>query len=623
MLKKYIEWFESIPATILSGIALVLSFILTKLETAAFIDPAWIAVVLSGLPIIYSAVKKLFKNQGITKISSALLISIAMISAIAIGDLFAAGEVAFIMAIGEILEDMTTDKAKKGLKKLIGLTPSTGRRVKDGAVEIIPTEDIRSGDIIRILPGERIPVDGEIISGDTTVDQSVMTGESLPLDKTAGDSVFCGTLNCFGAIDIVATDVGENSSLSKLIRLVEEAESNKAPMARTADKCAALLVPLALLIAIITFAATKDIVRAVTVLVVFCPCALVLATPTAIMAAIGQATKRGIIIKSGEALEKMGKINEFAFDKTGTLTFGRPEVCDVKSLEESFSEVDILRFAAAVETKSEHPLGKAIVEFAASSKNISFAEAIDFTMTSGRGVAAIIEGKQVHCGNESYMVESGIKVSEEATLTLKQYHKESKATILVAIDRAVCGIIALSDGLRPEAEATVNKLQAMKIGTFLLTGDNSLTAEYFAKTAGIDKVYGELLPNQKVEKILELQQKGKWVCMIGDGVNDAPSLKTADVGIAMGSMGSDIAVEAADISLISDDLSSLPYLKRLSKATVNTIRLSITLSMAINILAVALSVMGVLNPTLGALVHNAGSVFVVMIAAMLYDRKFN
>ena len=622
MLKKMDDFLSSVPATLVGGVFLILSFVLSKTGVNFPVDPAWITVLISGLPLLYLAVWRILHNPGISKISSALLITIAMIAAIAIGDLFAAGEVAFIMAIGEILEDMTTERAKKGLKKLIGLAPTQGRRVENGKEEMISAEEIKKDDILRILPGETIPVDGVIIEGETSVDQSIMTGESIPVDKGVGEDVFCGTCNRFGAIDIRAIKVGEDSSLQKLIRMVQEAEDKKAPMARITDKCASWLVPVALLIAIITWIITKDVVRAVTVLVVFCPCALVLATPTAIMAAIGQATKYGVIIKSGEALEKMGKVNMIAFDKTGTLTYGNLEVSDVISFEKAISEEELLTMAASVESKSEHPLGKAIVSYA-KKRNIPIPESTSFKMTSGKGIFAEVSGKKLYCGNEKYLTENFIEITEQVKVSLEQLRMQGKASVLIAAEKHCIGILALSDVLRPKADEVVKKLSAMNTNTILLTGDNPKTAAYFAKQAGITEVQAELLPKEKVENINRMQEKGINVCMIGDGVNDAPALKTASVSVAMGSMGSDIAVEAADIALMSDDISKIPYLKRLSNATVKTIKFSITLSMCINLLAVTLSVMGILPPTTGALVHNAGSCFVVLIAALLYDRKFD
>ena len=620
-MKKIIHVLESIPATIIGGIFLIASFVFPKVGMEILGNLAWVTILISGSPLVYSAVKKLIRNKGISKISSALLISVAMIAAVLIDDLFAAAEVAFIMAIGEILEELTTGRAKKGLKKLINLAPTQGRIIRDGKEIVIPAEEIKQGDVIRILPGEAIPVDGIIISGETSVDQSVMTGESIPVDKNVNDEVFSGTINCFGSIDIKATKVGKNSSLQKLIQMVKDAEDKKAPMQRITDKWASVLVPVALVIAIITYILTKDVTRAVTVLVVFCPCALVLATPTAIMAAIGQATKHGIIIKSGEALEKMGKVNTVAFDKTGTLTYGKLEVSDVICLTE-LAEKELVKIAASCESKSEHPLGKSILEYA-KIQNIELYQPEEFKMQSGKGVSAIINNEKIICGNEKYFEEANVKIDENVKTKLSELRLQGKVSVLIAKNQECVGIIALSDVIREEATFIVKKLSAMNTDVVLLTGDNKKTADYFAQKAGIKNVHSELLPEEKVSNIIKLQNEGKTVCMIGDGINDAPALKTANVGIAMGIMGSDIAVEASDIALMKDDISKLPYLKRLANATVKTIKFSISLSMFINFLAIALSVLGMLNPTSGALVHNAGSVFVVLIATFLYDRKFD
>lgn len=620
-MKKIIHVLESIPATIIGGIFLIASFVFPKVGMEILGNLAWVTILISGSPLVYSAVKKLIRNKGISKISSALLISVAMIAAVLIDDLFAAAEVAFIMAIGEILEELTTGRAKKGLKKLINLAPTQGRIIRDGKEIVIPAEEIKQGDVIRILPGEAIPVDGIIISGETSVDQSVMTGESIPVDKSVNDEVFSGTINCFGSIDIKATKVGKNSSLQKLIQMVKDAEDKKAPMQRITDKWASVLVPVALVIAIITYILTKDVTRAVTVLVVFCPCALVLATPTAIMAAIGQATKHGIIIKSGEALEKMGKVNTVAFDKTGTLTYGKLEVSDVICLTE-LAEKELVKIAASCESKSEHPLGKSILEYA-KIQNIELYQPEEFKMQGGKGVSAIINNEKIICGNEKYFEEANVKIDENVKTKLSELRLQGKVSVLIAKNQECVGIIALSDVIREEANSIVKKLSAMNTDVVLLTGDNKKTADYFAQKAGIKNVHSELLPEEKVSNIIKLQNEGKTVCMIGDGINDAPALKTANVGIAMGIMGSDIAVEASDIALMKDDISKLPYLKRLANATVKTIKFSISLSMFINFLAIALSVLGMLNPTSGALVHNAGSVFVVLIATFLYDRKFD
>ena len=630
MLKKLECFLAGLPMTMVAGAFLLLDLIphLTeefggtpiRLSFLPF-DPAWVTIIISGIPLLYLAIWRMIHNPGISKISSALLICIAMFAAIAIGDLFAGGEVVFIMAIGALLEEATTNRAKKGLKNLIRLAPTKGRRLKDGKEEMIPAEEIRQGDILRILPGETIPVDGAIINGETSVDQSVMTGESLPVDKGVGEEVFCGTINRFGSIDISTTKVGENSSLQKLIRMVQDAENKQAPMQRIADRVASWLVPVALLIAILSYIFTGNIVTAVTVLVVFCPCALVLATPTAIMAAIGQATKHGVIIKSGEALEKMGKVDTIAFDKTGTLTFGRLDVSDTISFDETVRETDLLSLAASAEAKSEHPLGKAIVAYARA-KEIPVMESTAFTMTTGRGIFAEVDNRKLLCGNEKFLTENGVSIDNKMQSTLERLRTQGKASVLIAENQKCIGVIALSDVLRPEAKGMVSRLSDMHTRTVLLTGDHQKTADYFAQQVGISEVRAELLPEEKVQNIEKLQAENHKVCMIGDGVNDAPALKTADVSVAMGSMGSDIAVDAADVALMSDDISKIPYLKRLSNATVKTIKASITLSMCINFAAIVLSLMEVLTPTTGALVHNAGSCFVVLIAALLYDRKF-
>lgn len=620
-MKRILDLLTSFPLTLLGGIFLILSFVLPRVDVGMAIDPALVTVIISGIPILYAAISTLIAGSGISRISSALLISIAMIAAILIGDVFAAGEVAFIMALGEHLEDITVRRAKKGLHELLALTPTTGRRIKDNKEEIVPVTEIRTDDILRILPGETVPVDGVIISGETSLDQSVITGESLPVDKSVGDDIYSGTINYFGTVDLRASRVGEDSTLQKLIQMVQESEHKQAPTQRIADKWASWLVPIALLIAIITWFVTRDIVRAVTVLIVFCPCALVLATPTAIMAAIGQAAKHGVIIKSGAALEKMGQVDKIAFDKTGTLTYGKLEVSDVVSFDARFDQTELLQLAASAESLSEHPLGQAVVSHA-QRQQITITTPDTFSMSAGQGISATVAGQVILCGNEDYLQERGIAINDQILTTLRQLRTEGKALILIAADGETVGIIALSDVLRPTAPDMVSALSDLNTKVILLTGDSQIAADHFAARAGITDVRAELLPNEKVAVISSLQIAGRTISMIGDGVNDAPALKTADVGVAMGVMGTDIAADAADIILMTDDIMQLPYLKRLSNATVNTIKFGITLSMLINFTAVLMSVLGVLTPTSGALVHNAGSVLVIFIAVLLYDRKF-
>ena len=619
MIDEITDYLFGLKMTIISGIFLLIAiiFMIFGIDTPIYLNPAWGAVIISGIPMLLLAMTRLIREKWV---SSALLIAIAMVASLLIGEIFAAGEVAWIMALGALLEDWTVERAKKGLRNLINLTPQTGRRIVDGKEEMISVDEIKIGDILRILPGESVPVDGEIIKGSSSLDQSIMTGESLPIDKEIGDEVFCGTMNLYGAIDIKATSLGENSSLQKLIDLVKAADEKQAPTQRIADKWATWLVPVALLIAIAAWLITGNIERGVTVLVVFCPCALILATPTAIMAAIGQATKYGVLIKSGEALETLGGLNTLVFDKTGTLTYGNLAVSDIISLKDDLDEMDVLKIVASCEKLSEHPLAKAIIAYAKEAK-VDIDEPKDFKMYPGKGVSCKSSYGQVYAGNSKFLLEHDIDVNVDSELN--QLKHEGKASIIVALDGEIIGLIGLSDVIREDSKDMIQNLHDLGTETILLTGDNTETANYFASQVGIGKVYGNLLPQEKLDWIEKLKGEGKKVCMIGDGVNDAPALKTADVSVAMGSVGSDVAIEAADIALLGDDIGKIPYLKKLSNSTLFTIKANIIMSMAINAAAIVCSVLGLLNPVTGAIVHNAGSCLVVLNAALLYDRKFD
>ncbi len=619
MIDEIIDFLFGLKMTIISGIFLLISviFMIFGINIPIYLNPAWGTVIISGIPMLLLAMVRLIREKWI---SSALLIAIAMVASLLIGEVFAAGEVAWIMALGALLEDWTVERAKKGLKNLINLTPQTGRRITNGIEEIIPVDEIKIGDTLRILPGESVPVDGEIITGTSSLDQSIMTGESLPIDKEVGDEVFCGTINLYGAIDIKATSIGENSSLQKLIDLVKAADEKQAPTQRIADKWATWLVPVALGIAIVAWLVTGNIERGVTVLVVFCPCALILATPTAIMAAIGQATKYGVLIKSGEALETLGGLNTLVFDKTGTLTYGNLEVSDVISFKDDLPSEDLLKIVASCEKLSEHPLAKAIVKNAKEAQ-IDIEEPQDFKMYPGKGVTCTNSYGKIYAGNSKFLSEHNIDIDVDCQLDKLRH--EGKASIIVALNDEVIGLIGLSDVIREDSKDMIERLHELGTEIILLTGDNSETANYFAGQVGIGKVFGNLLPEEKLSWIEKLKSEGKKVCMIGDGVNDAPALKTADVSVAMGSVGSDVAIEAADIALLGDDIGKIPYLKKLSNSTLFTIKANIVMSMAINAAAIICSVLGLLNPVTGAIVHNAGSCLVVLNAALLYDRHFD
>lgn len=423
---------------------------------------------------------------------------------------------------------------------------------------MVPVEEVRVGDILSVLAGETIPVDGTVMEGETSVDQSVMTGESIPVDKSAGDKVFSGTVNQYGTFTMRADSVSRDSSLQRMVRLTEEAEENKAPIVTAADRWATWLVVIALSCAVITWLVTGQFMRAVTVLVVFCPCAFILATPTAVLAGIGNAAKYGIIICSGDALERLSKIKRVAFDKTGTLTCGKPQVTAAVSISDQFSDEDILRIAALTEQKSEHPLGKAI--WSAYAQQGGRNEKVEnFRVIAGQGVAAVVDGLAILAGKKEFMQSQDMDVSTELDACKAELDKGATIVYLAA-DRQLIGFIALRDTLREDAKETLDKLKAVGITPMLLTGDNVYAAAAIAENAGIEDVHANLLPEEKMNIIKEYSGGKEPVCMVGDGVNDALALTAADAGIAMGGIGSDIAVESADAVLVSDEIKRLPYL---------------------------------------------------------------
>ena len=601
---------KDITLLVISAAAVLCS--LLKLQPFPF-DIAWVAIILCGVPIILEAVIGLVTAFDI---KADVLVSLALIASICIGETFAASEVAVIMQLGALLEELTVAKARAGIEKLVHLTPQTARVLRDGAEEIVPAEQVKVGDRIRVLPGEGVPVDGVIISGQTSINQAVMTGESLPVDKTVGDTVSSGTVNQFGAFEMVATKVGEDSSIQRMIRLVQSADAGKAKIVGIADRWATWIVVIALTAAALTWIITGQIIRAVTILVVFCPCALVLATPTAIMAAIGNATKHGFLVREGDALERLAKAKVIAFDKTGTLTYGTPEVVAVKSVSQSFSEAEVYRLVASAEQLSEHPLGKAIVSCGRKSGAVLSA-AEEFEMLPGRGVCARIDGKNILAGNTELLLEHGVEMTPQSEAG--DYIGQGCTITYVAADGEFIGFLALSDTLREESAATISAMTELGVQPVLLTGDHENAAASIAGLLHIGEVRANCLPEDKLKYIGEYQEKGLPVCMIGDGVNDAPALKKADIGIAMGGVGSDIAVDAADIALVDDEVKELPHLMALSKRMMTTIKLNMTFSMTLNFVAITLAIIGTLNPVVGALIHNAGSVLVITNSAFLLN----
>ena len=621
-LEELLEWGgikRDIVFLILSGLALIASmFDFLPLP----FDPAWAAIILCGVPIILEAVIGLVTAFDI---KADVLVSIALIASVIIGEDFAAGEVAFIMQLGGLLEELTVAKARAGIEKLVHLTPTTARILKGDSETIVPAQQVQVGDLLRVLPGETIPVDGVITTGQASINQAVMTGESLPVDKEAGDEVSSGTVNQFGTFDMKAAKVGEDSSIQRMIRLVQSADAGKAKIVGIADRWATWIVVIALLSALLTWIFTGEIIRSVTILVVFCPCALVLATPTAIMAAIGNSTRHGFLVREGDALERLAKVSYVAFDKTGTLTLGTPQVVAVRSFQEPISPETLFSWAASAEQRSEHPLGKAVVSCFKQKYGEKLPDPHSFSMIPGRGVKAeIIDSDRIlaiTAGNREMFQDEQISLSDAICQAADSYIKEGCTLIFVAADGQAAGLIALSDTLRPDAAKTIRGVKSAGLSPILLTGDHESAARHIADTLSIKELRWNCLPEDKLNWIGKSQKNGQMVCMIGDGVNDAPALKKAYVGIAMGGIGSDIAVDAADIALVGDEINELPHLLLLARRMMVTIKCNLTFSMTLNFIAIVLAITGILNPIVGALVHNAGSVLVIVNSAFLLKWK--
>lgn len=608
---------KTVTFIIISSICLFMSLIQSVDELLHF-NLSWVAIILCGLPIIKEAAIGLYEEFDI---KADVLVSLALIASVIIGEIFAAGEISVIMTIGALLEDLTVQKAQSGIENLVKLTPKQARIIRDNKEIMINADDIEIGDIVRVIAGETIPVDGVIIKGQGSIDESIMNGESLPVDKYVGDDVLSGTINQYSTFDIKATKTSQDSSLKRMIKLVKEADSKKAPIVSLTDRWATWIVVIALVSSIGTYLVTHQILRSVTILVVFCPCALVLATPTAIMAGIGNASKYGILIKGGDVVERLSKIKNIAFDKTGTLTYGKLSVVEYKSFCPEYDDETFLKILASVEAYSEHPLGKAITSYY-KENNEELLDIQNFTVNPGKGITANLGEKSISVGNLKLIKDVDINLNKDIINISEEFTKKGCTVIYLSIDNKLIGYVALSDILREEAKEVINYIKSQKINPVMLTGDNKNSAQNIANIVGIDDIHPSLLPEDKMNIIKNLEDSKSPTCMIGDGVNDALALKYSSVGISMGAIGSDIAIEAS-IALASDDIKNIPYLLYLSKKTMKTIKLNVTFSLALNFLAIILAMTGILNPVVGALVHNLGSVFVILNSAKLLKTRNN
>ncbi|EKX80180.1 copper-translocating P-type ATPase [Clostridium botulinum CFSAN001628] len=536
-----------------------------------------------------------------------------------------------LITLGKYLESVSKGKTSEAIKKLMALAPKNATIIRDNKEIIIPIEEVKINDIVLVKPGEKLPVDGEIIEGSTAIDESMLTGESLPVEKHIGDIAVAGSINKHGLIKYKATKVGKDTTLAQIIKLVEEAQGSKAPIARLADKISAYFVPTVIALAIISslawYVSGKSLIFSLTifisVLVIACPCALGLATPTAIMVGTGKGAENGVLIKSGGALETAHKVQSIIFDKTGTITEGKPKVTDIL-VPEGVDEKYLLQVAATAEKGSEHPLGEAIVK-KAEEENLELFQGKDFRAIPGKGIEVIIEDKKVLLGNLRLMEEYEVEIKDFMDKSHK-LSKEGKTPMFIAIENKIKGIIAVADTLKENSKKAIEKLHNMGVEVVMITGDNKNTAEAIGKQVGIDKIFAEVLPSDKANWVKKLQQEGRIVAMVGDGINDAPALAQADIGIAIGS-GTDVAIESADIVLIKSDLMDVPTALKLSRATIKNIKENLFWAFGYNTLGIPVA-MGVLyifggpllNPMIAAAAMSFSSVSVLLNALRL--RRF-
>ena len=610
------------PGTLFTLASLVLLIAATIQTPDGLINSAhartwlYLAAALAGsLYIWWSAI------QGIRErdFTADIPVSFATAAALIIGQYSAAAVVAVLLLLGGMLEEFVSARAGNALDSLAKLLPDRVTVRRDGEDLVVALAEVCSGDLVLIRSGDRIPVDGAIVLGTASVNQAAITGESLLVDKQVGDSVYAGTLNEVGALEVRAAKVGEETTLGQIRRMVAEAQAQKAPIERILNRYAKFYTPAALLLGALVWWWSGDILRAITILIVFCPCVMVLATPTALVASIGNAALRGSLVKKGATIEALAKVTAVAFDKTGTLTFGQPRLTTIQPLGQ-LTETELLQLAARAEKLSEHPLGRAIVQ-TARERELTVPDPEEFTVLPGLGVRARIDASEIVIGRPRLLSEQGIEVQEEVEARARNLAAVGRTVILVACDSLVEGLLVLEDTLRPEASQVITRLKKLGIRTVLVTGDNSVTAERIAGELGISEVHAEVLPAHKVEIVKRLQAQGQRVAFVGDGVNDGPALATANVGVAMGLGGTDVAIETAEIALLSDDLTKLPHLLSLSRQAMRAITQNLIFSLSVLAIAVGLAIPGILLPVTGALLHELSSIPVIANSARLIGIK--
>jgi len=600
----------------LLGVTMLLAEWLGLLKAALELIPPWLAllaVLAGGVPIFLAALKGLRARQ----INADLLMTVGISAALALGEFVAASLIVFFMTIAHFLESFTTGRSREAIRSLVRIAPKTARMLRDGAEVEVGIEQLQPGDPVMVRPGEQIPVDGRVLAGRSAVDQAPITGESLPVEKNIGDKVFAGTLNQLGALTVEVTHIGRDTTLGKIIQLVEEAESSKAPVQKFADRYSTYFLPIVLGIGLLTMLISGNARSGIAVMVVACPCAVALATPLSVVASTGAAAKRGILVKGGLFLEALARVDTVVVDKTGTLTLGKPSVTQVSSFKSLVSKDEVLGFAAALERYSEHPLASAVMAEAVA-RGSALGDARDFEAIPGKGVVAKVSGAMVRLGTRALLDECAVQVRADDARRAEEWEAQGQTVLWLAREEEALGLIAVADVIRPEVPAAIAELKRLGIQRIiLLTGDNERTANAVAAQLGIAEVRANLLPQDKIEAVRALQAEGHKVAMIGDGINDAPALAQADVGIAMGAAGTDVALEAAHVALMRDDWSQVPEAIRVGRRTFRTIKQNIAFGVLYNVAGVGLAALGILPPVLAAAAQSLPDVAVFLNSSRL------
>ena len=601
------------------GILIIVSWALAHWNVGPYVlnaGLALLATLFGGYLRFISGFKDIFKR----KITVNVFVTVALVATIAVGEFRPAALIVFIMAVAGALESYTLDKTRRSIRNLLDLTPKTATVRRNDEEVVVPVDEVQVGDIVVVRPGGRIPIDGIVSAGQSSVNQAPITGESMPVEKSKGSDVFGGTLNETGRLEIKTDKVGKDTTLAQIVHLVEQAQGTKAPIQNLADRFTVWFLPTVIVLAVIAFLTSGDIKVAVSVLLVACPCAFAIATPTAVTAGISNMARRGVLIKGGVFLELAQKIDVLLVDKTGTFTFGKPKVVDIVSLN-GMSEDEVLRLAAIAEKYSEHPLARSIMD-RAKEHNITVPDPHEFNVEVGMGVTARLDDKKILAGKNDFLRERGVLITEDIESTISRQTEQGRTTILVANNLKPVGLIAIADEVRPETRRSIASLKAMGIKIItMLTGDNHKVAKNVADEIGVDDFQAELLPEQKLQYVEKLQEQGCVVGMIGDGINDAPALALADVGIAMGAAGTDVAVETADVTLMNDDLSQVAHFMDMSKKVLLRIKLNIFFSIIYNVVGFILAGFGMLTPVLAVIFQEAGCITVVFSSTLLLWSK--